>query len=94
MTFLGTIVFLVIASFCGGIGSRLAGYSHMGCLSSIGMGFVGAWVGSWFAKQAHLPMLYVLHIQGESFPVVWSILGAATCAAIVSSLTGRSRYGF
>jgi hypothetical protein len=48
----------------------------------------------WFARQAHLPTLYVLHVQNESFPVVWSIVGAAIFAAVMSLLTRRNPYGF
>jgi uncharacterized membrane protein YeaQ/YmgE (transglycosylase-associated protein family) len=94
MTLLGALVTLVIASVCGSIGSSIAGYSHIGCLSSIALGFLGAWLGRWFAAQVHLPPLYVLHVQGESFPVVWSVIGAATFAAVMSVLTGRSETGF
>ena len=73
-------------------GSLIAGYSHGGCLSSIVLGFVGAWVGGWFAHQVHLPMLYTLQVRGESFPVVWSILGAAVAAGVMSVLTSKPRY--
>jgi uncharacterized membrane protein YeaQ/YmgE (transglycosylase-associated protein family) len=94
MTLTGAIVLLVIAGVCGSIGSALAGYTHMGCLSSIALGFIGAWLGGWFAHQVHLPELYVLHIQNESFPVVWSIIGAAVFAGVVSVLLQRKPYGF
>ncbi len=94
MTVTGVILLLIIASVCGSVGSRLAGYSHTGCLGSIVLGFAGAWLGTWFAGQAHLPPLYVLHLRGESFPVVWSIIGAAAFSAVMSMLTGRGRYGF
>jgi uncharacterized membrane protein YeaQ/YmgE (transglycosylase-associated protein family) len=94
MTFVGAIVLLIIAAVCGSIGSRLAGYSHGGCFGSIALGFVGAWIGSWIANEVHLPPLYVLHVRGESFPVVWSILGAAMFAGVMGILTGRSRYDF
>jgi uncharacterized membrane protein YeaQ/YmgE (transglycosylase-associated protein family) len=94
MTFTGAVVLLVIAGVCGGIGSGLAGYTHLGCLASIALGFIGAWLGVWFAGQAHLPTLYILHVQNESFPVVWSIIGAAMFAAVMSVLTGRSPHGF
>jgi len=94
MTLVGAIVLLVIASICGSIGARLGGYTHGGCLGSILLGFVGAWIGTWVANQVHLPPLYVLHIRGESFPVVWSILGATIFAGVMGILTGRSRYDF
>jgi uncharacterized membrane protein YeaQ/YmgE (transglycosylase-associated protein family) len=94
MTLVGLVVWLLIAAVCGSIGSSIAGYSHSGCLGSIVLGFVGAWLGTWIAGQAHLPPLYILHVGGQSFPVVWSIIGAALFAAVMSALTGRSRYGF
>jgi uncharacterized membrane protein YeaQ/YmgE (transglycosylase-associated protein family) len=94
MTLTGLVVLLIIAAICGSIGSSIAGYSHSGCLGSIVLGFVGAWLGNWIAAQAHLPPLYVLHVAGESFPIVWSIVGAALFAFVMSFLTGRTRYGF
>ena len=94
MTLTGVIVLLVIAGVCGSLGSALAGYSHLGCLSSIALGFVGAWLGAWFARQVHLPPLFVLRVQNESFPVIWSIVGAAVFAAVMSLLSRRNPYGF
>jgi uncharacterized membrane protein YeaQ/YmgE (transglycosylase-associated protein family) len=94
MTLSGALVLFVIAGVCGSIGSWLAGYSHRGCLGSIVLGFLGAWLGAWFARETHLPPLYVLHVQNESFPVVWSIIGAAIFSAVMSVLTRRNPYGF
>jgi uncharacterized membrane protein YeaQ/YmgE (transglycosylase-associated protein family) len=94
MTLLSVVLLLAVAGLCGGIGSSLAGYSHLGCLTSIILGFIGAWLGTWFATQVHLPMLYVVHLRGESFPVVWSVLGAAMFAGVTSVLTARNPHGF
>jgi uncharacterized membrane protein YeaQ/YmgE (transglycosylase-associated protein family) len=94
MTLLGALVLLVIAGLCGSIGSALAGYTHKGCLASIVFGFLGAWLGGWVARQAQLPLLYVWHFRGESFPVIWSIIGAAILSAVMSMLTARKPYGF
>jgi uncharacterized membrane protein YeaQ/YmgE (transglycosylase-associated protein family) len=94
MTLVGALLYLVIAFVCGSIGSRIAGYSHSGCVSSIVLGFLGAWLGSWLATQMHLPILYVLHVQHESFPVVWSVIGAALFSAVMSAITGRGPMGF
>jgi uncharacterized membrane protein YeaQ/YmgE (transglycosylase-associated protein family) len=94
MTLFGLLFLLAVAGLCGSLGSSLAGYSHMGCLSSVVLGFVGAWLGTWFASQVHLPPLFVLHLRGESFPVVWSVLGAAMLSAVTSMLTARNPHGF
>ena len=45
MTLVGLLVLLLIAAICGGIGQSLAGYSLGGCLVSIVVGFIGAWIG-------------------------------------------------
>jgi uncharacterized membrane protein YeaQ/YmgE (transglycosylase-associated protein family) len=94
MTLMGAVVLLVIAGVCGSLGAGLAGYSHLGCLSSVVLGFIGAWLGAWLAGQLHLPTLWVLHVQRESFPVVWSVVGAAIFAAVASILTSRNPQGF
>lgn len=94
MTLFGLLLLLAVAGLCGSLGSSLAGYSHMGCLTSIVLGFIGAWLGTWFASQVHLPPLYVLHLRGEAFPVVWSVIGAAMFSGVASMLTARNPHGF
>jgi uncharacterized membrane protein YeaQ/YmgE (transglycosylase-associated protein family) len=94
MTSVGALVLLGIAAVCGVVGSLIAGFSVRGCIVCIILGFAGAWVGAWFAAQVHLPTLYLLQVHGESFAVVWSLLGATIFAGMASALTGRSRYEF
>ena len=38
-----------------------------------------------------LPEFFVINIDGQAYPIVWSILGAAVTAGIFSLLFGRSR---
>jgi uncharacterized membrane protein YeaQ/YmgE (transglycosylase-associated protein family) len=94
MTLIGLLCLLAVAGLCGSLGSALAGYSHTGCLASIVLGFLGAWIGTWVARETHLPMFYVLHVSGEAFPVVWSVVGAAMFGGATSILTARSPQGF
>jgi len=91
MTITGFLVLLVIAAVAGSIGQALAGYSFGGCLMSIIVGFVGAYIGMWLANQFGLPELLPVTIQGETFPVVWSIIGSAILSLILGLLTrGRA----
>ncbi len=90
MTILGFLLLLLIAAVAGGLGQALAGYSLGGCLVSIVVGFVGAYIGLWIAQQFGLPILIPIQIQGETFPFVWSILGAGILSAILG-LIFRSR---
>jgi uncharacterized membrane protein YeaQ/YmgE (transglycosylase-associated protein family) len=89
MTLLSLIVLLIIAGVCGAAGRSIAGYSHTGCLGSIALGFIGALLGSWLARHLHLPELLTLRIDGENFPVIWSIVGSALFVAVLSIFTRR-----
>ncbi|OGU55209.1 MAG: hypothetical protein A2V66_00665 [Ignavibacteria bacterium RBG_13_36_8] len=87
MTFWGFLVFLVIAAFCGAIGQRMAGYSLGGCFVSIIVGFIGAWLGPMIADKLNMPEFFTITIQGQEFPIVWSIIGSAVFAFIVGIIT-------
>ncbi len=87
----GFLVLLVIAGVCGSIGGAIAGRNHVGCLGSIALGFIGAALGMWIARELHLPTLFVLRVSGEAFPVVWSIAGAAIFVAVLGIFTGGRR---
>ena len=91
MSLLGFLVLLVIAAICGALGQAIAGYSMGGCLVSIVMGFIGAWLGMWIAGQFGLPTLFTISVDGEPFPVVWSIIGSAVLAVIIGVLTRGAR---
>jgi len=82
---------LIIAAIAGSLGQALAGYSVGGCLGSILLGFVGAWLGVWLANQFGLPELFTINIDGEPFPVVWSVIGAAILAFLFGLLSRRRR---
>lgn len=92
MSLLGFIIFLAIAAVTGAIGQALVGYSVGGCLASILIGFVGAYLGAWLAGQLGLPEFFTVMVDGEPFPVVWSIVGSAILALFFSLLGGRRRY--
>lgn len=86
MTLLGFLVLLLIAAICGAIGQSLAGYDLGGCLVSIVVGFIGAYLGLWLAGKMGLPRLFEINIQGESFPVLWAIIGSALFTLIMALL--------
>lgn len=91
MTIGGFILLLIIAALAGALGQALAGYSLGGCLVSMIVGFVGAFIGMWLAQSLGLPTFLTLNIQGEPFPLVWSVIGSALFAAIIGLLS-RGRY--
>jgi uncharacterized membrane protein YeaQ/YmgE (transglycosylase-associated protein family) len=89
MTLTGILVLLVIAGIVGGLGQAISGYSFGGCLMSILVGFVGAYVGVWLAGQLGLPEIFTVNIQGQPFPIVWGIIGSAILSLILGLFTSR-----
>lgn len=89
MSLFGLLLLLLIAAVCGSIGQTLAGYSLGGCLVSIVVGFIGAYIGMWLAAQFGLPEPWLVNIEGHDFPVLWSILGS-TLFALVLGLVRRN----
>ena len=89
MTLIDFLVLLLIAGICGSIGQAIAGYSRGGCLVSIALGFIGAVVGIWLANRLGLHEMFAVKIGGQSFPVLWSIMGAALFVAVISLFTRR-----
>jgi len=81
------ILLLVIAAICGGIGQSIAGYSLGGCLISTVVGFVGALIGKWLAAKMGLTFILPIEINGETFPIIWSILGSALFAVLIGVVT-------
>jgi uncharacterized membrane protein YeaQ/YmgE (transglycosylase-associated protein family) len=91
MTFGGILLLLLIAAVSGSIAQALVGYSHGGCIVSIVLGFIGALVGYWIADALNLPLLFTVNIQGQNFPVIWSIIGGALFVAVLNLVSGRRR---
>jgi uncharacterized membrane protein YeaQ/YmgE (transglycosylase-associated protein family) len=92
MTLLDLLILLLVAGVCGALGQAISGFSRGGCLVSIALGFIGALLGMWLARQLGLPELLMLPVGGKSFPVVWSIIGSALFVAVIS-LLARGRRG-
>ena len=90
MTLFDVLILLLVAGICGSLGQAIAGYSRGGCLVSIALGFVGALLGMWIARQMGLPELFPVRIGGTSFPIIWSIIGSAIFVAVITLIT-RSR---
>lgn len=91
MTVTGFIILVIIAAICGSLGQAIAGFSRGGCLVAAVVGFIGALLDMWLGKQMGLPEVFPITIDGETFPVLWSIIGSALFSAILGLLSGRRR---
>jgi uncharacterized membrane protein YeaQ/YmgE (transglycosylase-associated protein family) len=90
MTVLGFLLLLLIAAIAGAIAQALVGYSLGGCVVSTVVGLIGALIGYWLADGLGLPLILPIQIDGTTFPLVWSIIGAVIFVAVISVL-GRRR---
>jgi uncharacterized membrane protein YeaQ/YmgE (transglycosylase-associated protein family) len=90
MTLIDLLILLLVAGLCGSLGQAIGGYSRGGCLVSIALGFIGALIGMWVARNLGLPELFAVNIGGTKFPIIWSIIGAALFVAVIN-LISRSR---
>jgi uncharacterized membrane protein YeaQ/YmgE (transglycosylase-associated protein family) len=90
MTLIDLLVLLLVAGICGSLGQAISGFSRGGCLVSIALGFIGALLGMWLARNLGLPELFAVDIGGTRFPIIWSIIGSALFVAVIG-LISRSR---
>jgi len=89
LTLPGLIVLIIIAAVCGAVGRAIAGGGPGGLIASVALGFIGALIGPWIARSLGLSEPFVLRVSGQSFPIVWSIVGAALCVAVLHLLSVR-----
>jgi uncharacterized membrane protein YeaQ/YmgE (transglycosylase-associated protein family) len=66
------------------------GHSLGGYLVSLIVGFIGAFFGLGIARLFGFPEMIPFIIRGETFPVMWSIIGSITLSWVLSSITRRS----
>ncbi|MGF1521185.1 MAG: GlsB/YeaQ/YmgE family stress response membrane protein [Leptolyngbyaceae cyanobacterium] len=92
MSLIDLLLLLIVAGICGGLGQAIVGYSRGGCLGSIVLGFIGALLGTWLARELQLPEFLVVNVgDGVVFPIVWSIIGSIIFVAALSLFTRPRR---
>lgn len=89
-TLVGLIIFLIIAAICGALGRAIAGDVRGGLAVSIALGFVGALLGTWLAGQLGLAEPFSIRIDGQTFPILWSIIGATIFVALIHLISRRA----
>jgi uncharacterized membrane protein YeaQ/YmgE (transglycosylase-associated protein family) len=89
MSLMGFILLLAIAAVAGILGQALSGYSIGGCLVSILIGFVGAFIGMWLARQLGLPEFLPVVVEGEAFPLFWAVIGSAILSLLFGMISRR-----
>jgi uncharacterized membrane protein YeaQ/YmgE (transglycosylase-associated protein family) len=83
------LILIIIAAICGAVGRAIGGDVRGGFIVSTALGFIGALFGPWMAHKVNLSEPFVLQIGGQSFPVLWSIIGAAVFVALIHLISRR-----
>lgn len=89
MSLLGFILLLVIAAASGALGQSLAGYSLGGWVVTTLVGFIGALIGYWLSGALSLPLILPVTIDGQTFPIIWAVIGAALLAVLAGEVRRR-----
>ena len=90
MSLIELLLLLLVAGVCGAVGQMLAGSKRGGFLTAIVLGFIGALLGAWLAREFRLPEPLVIEIGGKTFPAIWSVIGSALFVAVITFL-GKKR---
>lgn len=81
------LISLIIAGIAGSIARSLSGFSRGGCIISIVVGFIGAVIGTWLAREMQLPDPLTITIRGTNYNLLWTIIGAVIFTAVLSLIT-------
>jgi len=91
MSFLDIVIMLAIAGITGSIARKLVGMDKGRCILSIVVGFIGALIGTWLARELDFPDLFSFTIRGITYPVIWSIIGAVLFTAVLSLISPKKK---
>jgi uncharacterized membrane protein YeaQ/YmgE (transglycosylase-associated protein family) len=92
MTIVDFLLLILVGAICGAIAEMIVGFSPGGFLASVAIGFLGALIGTWLARQIGLPSIFALTIGGYTIEIVWAILGAVVLLLILSLIRRRPYY--
>ncbi len=91
MSFLDIVILLVIAGITGSIARSLVGFDRGGCILSVVVGFIGALIGTWLARELDFPDFFSFTIRGITYPIIWSIIGAVLFTAVLSLISPQKK---
>jgi uncharacterized membrane protein YeaQ/YmgE (transglycosylase-associated protein family) len=81
------VILLAVAAAVGLIAQSLTRYWRGGVLLAILLGFVGALIGTWLARELGLPEVLTVSVGGVAFPIVWAVVGAILLVGLVGLLS-------
>jgi len=90
MTITEVLPLLLIAVVAANLRQVIYSNSLGGYMVSVIVGFIGAFFGLGIARLFGFPELIPFIIRGETFPVIWSVVGSITLLWVLGSITHPS----
>lgn len=90
MTLVGFLVLMLIGAVVGALAQVIVGFSAGGFIASIVVGFLGALLGTWIAREVGLPEVFAVTVDGYTVHILWAILGAIVLLLPVALIRGRA----
>ena len=91
MSLLDFLIMFVIAVITGSIARSLVGFDRGGCILSAIVGFIGALIGTWLAREFNWPEIFSIEIRNITYPIVWTILGAVIFTLVLSLISPKKK---
>jgi len=82
----------IIAAITGSIARSLVGFDRGGCILSAVVGFIGALIGTWLAREFNWLDILSFTIRDITYPVLWSIIGAVIFTAVLSLISPKKKH--
>lgn len=94
MTITEILPLLLVAVIAANVRQVIYASSLGGYLVSVLVGFIGAFFGMGIARLFGFPEMIPFIIRGETFPVMWSIIGSITSSWVLGSITHHSEVDY
>ncbi len=91
MNWIDALFILAVGTICGAIGQVTSRYSKGGWFVHLGLGWVGAGLGTYLSRALGAPLIYNIAVQKTEFPVIWSLVGSVFLVAGIGFLVNPSK---
>lgn len=92
MNLLDIALIFAVAIPIGILAHLTSAYSRKGWIFYIGLAFLGGFIGTSIAYVFPVPTVYLLKIQSNNFPIIWTLMGSVlTVAALGFFIKPRMR---
>lgn len=84
MTLTGLLILLLVGALAAILAEWAVGFSAWGYVTSVLIGWVGAWFGTWLATAAGLPLPLPILVHTFTLDLVWAFVGAVVLLALLT----------